>query len=216
MNSRDRILTTLRANTPNLNASPRPASYRPVTQCAADELLSRFTAEVERLTGKVYPVPSAQAAIDQILALIGDDRRVLTGDNLPLPELARALQEHGVEPVTANIRGEAHPQLSTLEPIRIGLTGAVAGLASTGTIVLSTAQTGARFVSLLPQIHIALLPKARLYPTPEAWIAAGGKNAIQEASSVFFITGPSRTSDIEMQTILGVHGPGQIHIFILP
>jgi L-lactate dehydrogenase complex protein LldG len=216
-NARDRILAALRAHKPMLEASPRPDSYRPVTLPPSPDLVARFTTELERLTGKVYNPSDAEAAIAQVVALIGEEKSVLMGDSLPLPGLAEALTERRIHMVMPNIRGESRQEsLKALEPVQIGITGAVAGLATTGTLALATHFTGARLVSLLPLIHIALLPHDRLFPNMESWLAADGKAAILNATSVYFITGPSRTSDIEMQTILGVHGPGQVHVILLP
>ncbi len=218
MSSRERILAALRANkSPFASVPPRPASYLPVTQIqgTADDLLARFTAELERLTGKVYRASGPSAAIQQALTLIGEDSSVLLWEDLPLPALNEALAEHHVTGIVPQFQSnERFAALQKFEPIRVGITGAEAGLATTGTLVLATNPQQARLVSLLPPVHITLLPLDRLYANMESWLAAAGRDTITRSSGVTFITGPSRTSDIEMQTILGVHGPGEVHVIV--
>src|SRR5690349_19241911 len=154
MSSREKILAALRADKlPFDNVPPRPATYLPVTQIQGtkDELLTRFTAELERLTGKVYRAVDPVAAVQQVLALIGSDTSVLTWDNLPLPTLKDSLAEHHITGVVPQPqKNERFTALQSLEPIRVGITGAEAGLATTGTLVLAPTPAQARLVSLLP------------------------------------------------------------------
>jgi L-lactate dehydrogenase complex protein LldG len=63
-------------------------------------------------------------------------------------------------------------------------------------------------------VHIALLKRSRLYPRLEDWLYVEGRQALAESRSVAFVTGPSRTADIEMTPILGVHGPGKVHVVV--
>ena len=75
----------------------------------------------------------------------------------------------------------------------------------------------ARAASLLPETHIALLPIDRLYPSMSAFFAAhAAQNLTTNASNLVFITGPSRTADIEMIITRGVHGPKRLCIVLLP
>lgn len=215
MGSREQILAALRANKlPFDSVPPRPTSYLPVTPIPADDLVVRFTAELERLTGKVYVAANLTAAIDQVLTLIGEDKSVLMWDKMP--ELDEALSKHQITGIVPQFEPtQRHRVLQDFEPIRVGITGADAALATTGTLVLAANRDQARLVSLLPVVHIALLPLNRLHANMEAWLAAMGKQAVQDSSAVTFITGPSRTSDIEMQTILGVHGPREVHVVLI-
>jgi L-lactate dehydrogenase complex protein LldG len=111
----------------------------------------------------------------------------------------------------------------------VGVTGAYCGIAETGTLMLlSGAQTPAA-MSLLPDTHIAVLPVARIVPAmEEAWNLLRHEHAhlqeqegvAQSASrwpprSVNFVSGPSRSGDIEMQIVLGVHGPYRVHIILV-
>lgn len=219
--SRTLILNSLRHNSPTFeDATPRPQPYLPVTRldsATPDALLERFRAEFECLSGKLYVVEDAEAAIQQIIALLGTTTtRVMGWESLPLPGLAVALQQRGIEFVVPKARGaERFGTYTDMEPIGVGITGADAAFATTGTLALVTTTGQGRLPSLLPPVHIAILRRDRLYPRLEAWIADAGRSAFIEANSVVFITGPSRTGDIEGQLILGVHGPGEVHVIVV-
>ncbi|MSQ52213.1 MAG: lactate utilization protein C [Betaproteobacteria bacterium] len=96
----------------------------------------------------------------------------------------------------------------------IGVTGAFAALAETGTLmVVSSPQTPAT-VSLLPETHIAIVPASRIVAHMEdAWDLAR-RELGQLPRAVNFISGPSRTADIEQQMVLGAHGPYRVHIIV--
>ena len=84
-----------------------------------------------------------------------------------------------------------------------GITRAAAAIAETGTIVLNDATTSRRLAALTPWVHIAVVERARIFADlPEA-VAALGPD-----SNVIWVTGPSKTADVEGILIEGVHGPG--------
>jgi L-lactate dehydrogenase complex protein LldG len=219
MTSRDRILARLRANRPPFpDAAPRPEAFRSVTQVDPADLLPRFTAEVERLTGKVHACQTEAEAKGVISDIIGTDRRVMAWGTLPLPDLGAALSAAGVQIVVPQARGtgaDRREALLDIEPIRVGITGADAGLATTGSLVMITTGDQGRLPSLMPPVHIAVLRRERLFASLEAWMAAEGREALTDSNSITLITGPSRTGDIEMMIVLGVHGPGQVHIVLV-
>ena len=97
----------------------------------------------------------------------------------------------------------------------VGVTGAFAALAETGTLmVVSGARTPAT-VSLLPETHIAIVPASRIVSHMEdAWDLAR-RELGQLPRAVNFISGPSRTADIEQQMVLGAHGPYRVHIVVV-
>ena len=94
--------------------------------------------------------------------------------------------------------------------VRVGVTKALCGLADTGSVLETDGEGGKLFASLLPEIHLAVLNESDIHPSLE--------NAIHMArgtKSAAFITGPSRTGDIEMSHTIGVHGPGEIVVFLI-
>jgi L-lactate dehydrogenase complex protein LldG len=95
-----------------------------------------------------------------------------------------------------------------------GITSADYALADTGTLVLLSSAAEARLISLLPPMHIAVLPKERvLTGLDELFTVLPNPAAV--TSSMVLITGPSRTADIEQILIRGVHGPGEVYAVIV-
>ena len=93
-----------------------------------------------------------------------------------------------------------------------GVTGALLGIAESGSLVLVGGEGRPLTASLLPDIHIAILRESDLVPTlPEAL----ARPEIRAASAAVIITGPSRTGDIEMTLSIGVHGPKELHVFLI-
>lgn len=95
------------------------------------------------------------------------------------------------------------------ETLKAGLTGVLAGIAETGTLVVTAAEGQPLTASLLPEIHIAVMQAGNIHASlPDAL----NLREVQEASSIALISGPSRTADIEMTLTIGVHGPRELHV----
>jgi len=119
-------------------------------------------------------------------------------DQLPAG-LLDALRQAGVR-----VTHESDPSLAG------GLTGALAGVAESGTLVLTGGSGRPLSASLLPRIHLAVLRATDIVPRlPQALSLP----AIMQASSTVLINGPSRTADIEMTMTIGMHGPGKLYVF---
>ncbi|NDJ54030.1 MAG: lactate utilization protein, partial [Chloroflexi bacterium] len=76
-----------------------------------------------------------------------------------------------------------------------------------------------RSASLLPTMHIAIIRQEQIVPNFEAWAEqqrADEFEGFRQASNIVAISGASRTADIAMELILGMHGPAELHIVILP
>ncbi|NHZ70870.1 MAG: hypothetical protein GWP18_04445 [Proteobacteria bacterium] len=97
--------------------------------------------------------------------------------------------------------------------IHIGLTGAEVAFAETGSIVLRSGAGRPRMASLVPLIHIALLSANRIFRSQIHWLTES-RTDIASGANVVYITGPSRTADIEQQLTLGVHGPKALHVIL--
>ncbi|MGD8633667.1 MAG: LUD domain-containing protein, partial [Anaerolineales bacterium] len=87
------------------------------------------------------------------------------------------------------------------------------GLADTGTVIITQDPDSAAATSLLPPTHFVLLNLDNLYPSLQAWLAKTGADAFTKPQSIVFVTGPSRTADIEMTLTIGVHGPAKVVVF---
>lgn len=98
----------------------------------------------------------------------------------------------------------------------VGETGAFCAIAETGTLMmLSGAETPAT-TSLLPETHVAVLDPRRIVATMEDARELMRKEHKQPPRAVNFISGPSRTADIEMTVTLGAHGPYRVLVILAP
>ncbi|GAB4429408.1 MAG: lactate utilization protein [Anaerolineae bacterium] len=221
-NARDTIFQQLRqgVNNPELMADRsrklpplQPTPFEPAA------LVERWRAELEALTGKVYgPLPPNEA-MARLMDVAGQysPKGVIAWDDadLPLPNVAAQLQAAGfaVEQIAAD--AVAADRRETLAQIPVGITGAIAGLADTGSIIVDSGAGRARGASLLPPVHVALLPVASLYPDLPTWMSLQGGDILADMANLTIISGPSKTADIELNLVLGVHGPGEIHVILL-
>jgi L-lactate dehydrogenase complex protein LldF len=165
--------------------------------------IERFIAELDLLGGQAVRCTEAGLAGDVIEALRsrGIDA-VQAWDAAQLPAgLPDALQAAGIR-----IQKGPDPNL------RGGLTGALAGIAETGTLVLPGGPETPLTASLLPETHLAVLRSANILPRlPDALRLA----ELSQAGAAVLISGPSRTADIEMTLTIGVHGPREVLVFII-
>ncbi|MHB1006067.1 MAG: LutC/YkgG family protein [Chloroflexota bacterium] len=184
---------------------------------APDAFVARFRAELGKLTGHVYGPHDAEGVAETVLRLLeGFGATAILAwadDDLGCPGLAEALRVKGIDLVRPDIfeGAERDARLAELAALPVGLTGALAGLADTGSIVVASGAGRSRVASLLAPIHIAIVPVAGLHPTMADWLADGGAELVRESANVVAITGPSRTADIELTIVLGVHGPKEVH-----
>jgi L-lactate dehydrogenase complex protein LldG len=211
MSSREHILGKLRGGKRPFPTATPIKSHIPMTPISddADTLLARFIQEATAVDVTIHQAKNETAAIEQILQLIGSDAEVMIWEpaHMPLPRLTQSLADAQI--------GVAD---SDNADVRVGITGATAALAATGSLLLESGNGRFRTTSLLPSIHIAVIRQNQILPNFESWVQQqeeNGRQAFQAASNIIIITGPSRTADIGMELILGMHGPSELHLIIL-
>lgn len=200
-----------------------PSTPLPVETSLAErsELVERFRAELERLTGKVYGPTDTAGAVAQVGAILRqlNSSAILAWDDASLtcPGLGQAVETLGIRMVRPDVPRDGGRQayLEDLASFEVGLTGAQSGLADTGSVVVASGPGRARVASLLQPVHIALLPTSLIFATMADWLALDGAPLIRDSANVVVITGPSRTADIELVISLGVHGPREVHVVLL-
>lgn len=187
-----------------------------------DGLLALFRERAGRVGLGVVRVTDLGAAAEAVLAIARcrGARRVATWGREalgPVAEVAEALRAAGLEV------GEGSPDRpgdadraaarAVVAAADLGLTAADLAVAESGSLVLAAGPGRGRGVSLLPPCHVAVLGLDRLVGTLEEALAvvAGWQAAGQAGSAVVFVTGPSRTADIELSLTRGVHGPAEVH-----
>lgn len=195
-------------------------SFDPATP--TQKLVDNFKEELEALSGSVHVLANPAEVAPTVLGILQQHQadRLIAWDeaDLELPGLLAELTAAGIrieDSFTPPAGSERLARLAQLDGVKVGLTGAAGGLADTGALALISGPGRGRLASLLPPVHIALLAVKKLYPALPAFLQAN-PDAIAAGSNLVFIAGPSRSGDIEMTLSIGVHGPGEIHVILLP
>ena len=98
----------------------------------------------------------------------------------------------------------------------VGITGAFCAIAETGTLMMCSGPDTPPATSLLPETHIAVVPRSRIVTGMEdGWALLRRERGVLPRA-VNFISGPSRTADIEQTVTLGAHGPYRVHLLLMP
>jgi len=202
----DKIRRSLR-RTDQSSLSLRPAIYASRQAGSTDSEIQLFFDELEKLSGvgkRLAPSGIAQALKNLVAEY--DIHKVTAWDTPHLNQLQITdhLASLGVEivPPTA----EKHE----IAQCDLGITEADYLLPETGTIVLHSSAEMPRVVSLVPRMHLAIVHPGMLRPDMHQVFTEGKGN-----NYLVFITGPSRTADIELTTTLGVHGPKELYVWML-
>lgn len=171
----------------------------------AQDSLARFQKEATSLGVETFVEDSADAVRARIKALVAN-RSIFSWDPQLLPyDLGASLDNFVLS------RDPREKQAAA----EIGLTGCAGAIAETGTLAMLSAKGKSRAVCLLPPVHIAAVQRGDLYFTMSEFLDNNSAN-LRAASSCSFITGPSRTADIELTLTVGVHGPGRVIVVIGP
>jgi L-lactate dehydrogenase complex protein LldG len=184
------------------------------------ESLERFGHELERVGGVLHRVGEAGEVVD-VVARIAAERAMdkvvawpgaTLGVDVTAPLAARGL--HATPMPGAEVGTAERERLRTLAAAaQVGVTGADIAIAETGTLVVVSGAGRPRSTSLLPACHVAVFDRTALVESLaqvgvflEAWQIDAESGAV-----INFITGPSRTADIELTLTRGVHGPKEVH-----
>ena len=138
---------------------------------------------------------------------------------LPVDGLAQQLRESGFSLLVPNDLNDTEERAHAAR-LSVGLTGIDAAFAGTGSMVFVPDVGKSRAASLLPLHHISLVPFSKIFPTMESWLAELRNNGDTEGlfrdhAQLVFITGPSKSADIELNLTLGVHGPRDVHAILI-
>ena len=187
------------------------------------------------IVAHVHSVPEAATYITR-LAQQKDARLVVRwpSDLLEALEVDAALQQQGITiystalppgtmagevPSTAAMTTRRQESREWVARADLGLSGVDYIIAETGTLVLMSRSGQMRGVSLLPPVHVAVARTSQVIATLADYLlltrAAGVDLQQYLTSCVSFVTGPSRTGDIELKLTVGVHGPGELYLVLL-
>jgi L-lactate dehydrogenase complex protein LldG len=201
MTAREEILGRVRKALGRREGDPAGEPAAPILHTSgnsAAERVAQFRAAFEALAGKVHLARTPAEA--------GAAIRAIAGTRSCVASRSAIVAACGV--AGAEFSREA---CATAD---IGITSADYGLADTGSIVIFTESAESRLLSLLPPCHIVVLEQSRLVENLDELLAKHPQPAAG-SSGMIIVTGPSRTADIEMLLVRGVHGPGEIHAILI-
>ncbi len=204
MSAREEILNRLRSKAREENPPPAWRSERKFSDLAA-----RFTASLRAAKGEVRRTSSLELAwreVDGILREVGA-QAVVANNEPPLVDLKQRWPDcewHVVGQTAGDLR-------EFCARADVGLSGAEAGLAETGSIIVHSGSEKSRLATLLPPVHVAMVAVSCLTPDLFTWVSG---RAGDMPANVVLISGPSKTADIEFTLTLGVHGPGRLIVVL--
>ncbi|MBU0515760.1 MAG: lactate utilization protein [Proteobacteria bacterium] len=173
-------------------------------------MVAKFSAELQAVGG-VYHQAADEAGVTEVIARILADEK--PGPVLVDRSSAAWMPETDRETILYS--GDRDDNLiARAATCAIGIGRAMGAVAESGSVVVAAAH--GRAVSLLPWCQVTILRAQDIYPTVGDCLAAlSGEKWASLGSSLSFITGPSKTGDIESTLVLGVHGPGRVHVIVL-
>jgi L-lactate dehydrogenase complex protein LldG len=186
---------------------PRPAIIGPRLPEGVEAEIERFLVEVKKLSGvgrRLSPDGIAEALTALVTEQNIQKATVWNTPHLQQLGIADSLSSLGVELVSPNANKH---EMALCD---LGVTEADYLLPETGTLVLHSSAEKPRAVSLLPRVHLAIVrPEMLRADMNQVFIEA------KDSHYLVFITGPSRTADIELTVTLGVHGPKNLHVWMV-
>ncbi|AMR79152.1 LutC/YkgG family protein [Cupriavidus nantongensis] len=186
-----------------------PQGPRPV---AAPDLAEAFLAQAQRMASTVdrvatlADVPAATVRYLDSLALV---RRAVAWDEFgPLPWQDAGLAVECRPPLRDAVADREHGDL-------VGITGCFCAIAETGSLMLLSGPATFASAALLPETHVAVVPRSRIVAGLEDAFALVRSERGQLPRATNIISGPSRTGDIEQTIVLGAHGPYRVHVILV-
>ena len=207
--ARSRIFERLRAKTgyiPVVQAF-RPAEVAALKGCTTDtdDALRRFLAELAALAVEHHVEDSAEAVRARVASLVaGKPALRWDADRLPY-DVGDVLRDAADGSSPRDVQAAA----------QVGVTGCDAAIAETGSLALITGRGKPRSASLLPPTHVAVVRRDQLRFGMGEFLRERAAE-IGAAANCTFVTGASRTADIELTLTVGVHGPGRVVVIVGP
>jgi len=209
--ARAQILATLKGTA----ELPLPKLPEVMTSASAIETplatrIDSFRSILAKLGAPVDVLADLASAGPRVAAILAEHNAtsLAMSDAPAVLELAKSL------PTSLELVPHDAPRADLLRS-HAGLSTAQWAIAETGTLMLVARHEQHRLATLLVDLHIAIVPASRLLATLGDGFQKLCSNGQPDARTITFVTGPSRTADIELQLVVGVHGPKALHVLIL-
>lgn len=184
-----------------------PREYRRDISIEPSDLLALFEERLRDYGATCNRTPSTNlaGAIAAVCAQLGVRSLVIPTD---LPD--------GWRPAGVALREDHGLSTAELDDVDGVLSGCAVGIAETGTLVLDgRGASGRRAITLVPDHHICVVRVDQLVAIVPQAIARIAPSVLEHRSPITFVSGPSATSDIELNRVEGVHGPRHLHVLIV-
>jgi len=206
-------------------APPRSIEFPPLGQVMPpidpENLVPKFEEELRNVGGKPHRAANGEE-LDRLFRLIlKGSPAVVLSRSLLISRLGLGDTFHAW-----GLKVAVWPSLGADEAVmrgfrdrcfeaEFGITGVDFVLAETGSLVLSSITEGSQLASLAPPVHIALYRRSQVLASLEGVLEQASAAHLEPGRSIVFITGTSRTADIEQILIRGVHGPRDVHAILI-
>jgi L-lactate dehydrogenase complex protein LldG len=216
MSARDNILARIRANSGRAGTTPateidvaraviRARSRGPLPGFARHDPVQHFIEECARLKSSLAEVAKVGDVPEEVARYIAEQYLQ--------PALVGWEEFAGLDWASAGLDFAARPaNASDL----IGLTGCFCAIGETGTVLLLGARATPKVTALLPETHICVVRKSRMVANMEDSFQLLREEFGEPPRATFFVSGPSRTADIEQTIVIGAHGPYRVHVILVP
>jgi L-lactate utilization protein LutC len=179
----------------------------------SESLIELFADNLTAVDGHCVVVDSKQEVLEAVCGILSDLRatrlspkRIAVSDADEIRDLVGSISAEGVEVAMT-------PSATELFGFDVGISAVQGAIAETGTLVLEADREHNRLISLVPPVHIAILDAAKIFLTLGETLAALFRDG-KVSPAITFISGPSRTADIELTLAIGVHGPQELYVIV--
>lgn len=213
--------TTYQTASASMSIEPEAGSPEKLKTSSKGSQVDRLIAELNAIDAEVHrgsQTEIAELVFEKLQAL---NARTLLVDEDPIhedfPQLVQRISDQQMTILSTRLMLKNHARregIHWLSQADVGITGTVAAIAETGTLVIASGPQKSQLASLLPPVHLAILRPEDIYPTMDDWIRVT-EAVLPGHQALALISGPSRTADIEMTLTIGVHGPRQLIVYII-
>ncbi|MCA2997246.1 MAG: lactate utilization protein C [Rhodocyclaceae bacterium] len=216
MSARENILQRIRAQSGRqgeTNDAERAAAREHIAKHARSPLPS--IAQGDPVTGFIAECARVKTSVEQVASL----QAVPQAAARYLSE--NALQMHAVGwSALASLDWQGagidfEDRLANKDDL-VGITDCFCAIGETGTLLLLSSPTTPKLHALLPETHICVVSRARIVTCMEDAFGLLRKERGELPRATFFVSGPSRTADIEQTIVIGAHGPYRVHVLLVP
>ena len=176
-------------------------------------LIDLFADSLKAVDGHCVLVDNKQEVVEAIRSILSalrakrlSPKRIAISDADEVRDLAESILAE-VDEVAIT------PSAADLFVFDVGISSVQGAIAETGTLVLEADREQNRLISLVPPVHIAILDAEKIFLTLGETLAALFRDG-KVSPAITFISGPSRTADIELTLAIGVHGPQELYVIV--